>query len=499
MEDLVQIVAEKRKEWIKVTREYRCMLKPCIIMFAVYVIGITAILRANFNYRDDLMRGYHGIGGWDNYGRYISNFLSCVIHGDTYLTDVSPLPQVLAALLLAAAAVIIWYIFSEDKRFKFGNMAALVPLGLSPYFLQCFSYKYDAPYMALSVLASVAPLLFWKYGYWKFFCAAAMGSLVMCLTYQASSGVFPMIAATVCFIKWNSGHKIREILTFVLYSAGGYVLGMVFFKVFLMPEADTYVSASLPGFPEILSVMGRNFGRYFHYIERDLKIEWLGLILLLCLGFVLVMVRDSVKQWYAAFIMSIMTLLVMLLLAFGLYPILSKPLFAPRAMYGVGVFLVLIGTVISMAAKAYPAKATYIILAWCFFVFSFTYGNALREQQDYADFRIAAVINDLNSLDIMVDSGKKEMQLTGSIGHAPVVKNMAGHNRMIKRLVPTQFQARMRPEEWKFFHYYGFKKVNWNWCKKTGEDFRQLNLPILKDTMYHTIRGKDGCILVELK
>lgn len=499
MPDLRWIVAEKWKGWKESALEYRCMIRPCVIIFAVYVIGISAILRANFNYRDDLMRGYHGIGGWDNYGRYISNILSCVIHGDTYLTDVSPLPQVLAALLMAAAAVIVWYIFSEDKRFNFGNLAALVPLGLSPYFLQCFSYKYDAPYMALSVLVSVAPLLFWKYGYWKFFCGAAIGSLAMCLTYQASSGIFPMLVAMICFIKWNCGDKIREILTFVLYSAGGYILGMAIFKIFLMPKADTYVSTSLPSFREIVPVVGGNLGRYFRYIETDFKIEWLELILLLCLGFVFVMVRDSVKRWYAALLMSILILFVMLVFSFGLYPIFSKPLFAPRAMYGFGIFLVLIGTAVSVAAKAYPAKASCIILAWCFFVFSFTYGNALREQQDYADFRIAAVINDLNSLDIMVDNSKKEMQLTGSIGHAPVVKNMSKHNRMIKRLVPTQFQARMRPEEWKFFHYYGFKKVKWNWYKKTDEDFRELNLPIVKDTMYHTIRGKDDRVLVELK
>ena len=63
MQDLAQIAAEKWKEWTRAVREYRCTLKPCIIMFAVYVIGITAILRANFNYRDDLMRGYHGKGG----------------------------------------------------------------------------------------------------------------------------------------------------------------------------------------------------------------------------------------------------------------------------------------------------------------------------------------------------------------------------------------------------------------------------------------------------
>lgn len=39
-------------------------------------------------------------------------------------------------------------------------IAAVVPLGLSPWFLECFSYKFDSPYMALSVLASVIPFIF---------------------------------------------------------------------------------------------------------------------------------------------------------------------------------------------------------------------------------------------------------------------------------------------------------------------------------------------------
>lgn len=70
---------------------------------------------------------------------------------------------------------------------------------------------------------------------------------------------------------------------------------------------------------------------------------------------------------------------------------------------------------------------------------------------------------------------------------------------MIKRLAPVQFKSGWRTEEWKFFHYYGIKKIEWNWPKKSGKDFHDYNLPILKDTMYHTIRGKDGCVLVELK
>lgn len=499
MPEIRRIVPEKWKEWKEACLEYRCMCKPWIIMFAVYVIGISAILRANFNYRDDLMRVFNGQGGWENYGRYISCFLSWFIHADTYLTDVSPLPQILAAVFMAAAAVTVWYIFSKDKHFTFGNLAALVPLGLSPYFLQCFSYKYDSPYMALSILVSVIPLLFWKDGYRKYFCIAAAGTLAMCLSYQASSGIFPMLVALVCLKNWNSGDKIQETLKFALYSAGGYVLGMAFFKIFLMPQADTYVSTSLPGIREFFPVVARNFVTYFHYVVKDFKIGWLALIFLLCLGFLFVMVRESSRKWLASFSMSGIILLIMVMFSFGLYPIFSQPLFAPRAMYGFGIFVALVGTVVSTAEKAYLAKVPYILLAWCFFVFSFTYGNALREQQDYANFRLEAVVNDLNSLDIMMDGKEKKMQLIGSIGHAPVVKNMLKHNRILKRLVPTQFQAEQKPEEWKFYHNYGLKKVKRNRHKKTGEYYQKMNLPMLKDTMYHTIRGKDGRILIELK
>ncbi len=499
MPDFKAIMVGKWGEWGKGSKEHRCMFRPCAIMFVVYVLGIFAILRANFNYRDDLVRVYNGVGGWDNYGRHISNIFSRVIHGDKYLTDISPLPQALAALLIAMAAAIVWYIFSENKRFTLVNLAALIPLGLFPYFLQCMSYKFDAPYMALSVLVSVAPLLFWKYGYWEVFGAAAIGSLVMCLTYQSSSGIFPMLVVITCFGKWNSGDKMKKTLTNAVCSAGGYVLGLVFFKLFLMPEVGSYVTNSLPGLRELPAVVRENIMKYCYYITTDLKIGWLALIFLVCLGFLYVMVRDSKRKRYAAFFMSITTLFIMLAFSFGVYPLFSKPLFAPRGMYGLGVFLVFIGLSVSMAQKAYLAKAPCIILAWCFFVFSFTYGNALREQQDYANFRIAAVINDLNSLDIMTDSGKKELQLSGNIGHAPALENMLKHNHMVKRLVPTQFQEIKRVEEWKFFHYYGLKKVKWNWSTKTGENFQKLDLPILKDTMYHTIRGKDGRVLIELK
>lgn len=499
MPDVRRIMAEKWEKWKVTAAEYRCIRRPCIIMFAVYVLGISAILRANFNYRDDFRRVFNGSKGWQSSGRYLSNILSSFVHADSYLTDVSPLPQLLAALLMAVSAYIVWYLLSREKKFTFWGMASLVSMGLSPYFLECFSYKYDAPYMALSVLVSVFPLLLWKRGRWVFFMASALGSLIMCLTYQASSGIFPMLVVLLCLKQWNCGQKNREIIKFAAYPAGGYLLGMIAYKLFIMPQKTSYVSTELPPLPEIIPMAAANFIKYIHYVERDFKLVWLCFMIILCLGFLFVLVRDAKRKWYAAFPVSVIAVLIMLALSFGAYTVFSKPLFKPRAVYGICVFFVFAGVVVSTAKKVYPLKLSCVLLAWCFFVFSFTYGNALREQQDYTQFRITAVINDLNSLDIMVGHGKKEMQLEGGIGYAPVVKNMVKHNQMIKSLVPIQFKSGWRTEEWRFFHYYGIKNIEWNWPKKSGKNFKDYNLPILKDTMYHTIRGKDGRVLVELK
>lgn len=138
---------------------YRPLLRPVCVMSGLYILGISAILRANFYYVDDIMRAYDGSMGWDAFSRYLSNFVSFFLHADSFLTDISPLPQLLACVLLGAASVTVLYVITGRMRFSVWEYAAVLPLGLSPYMLECLSFKYDAPYMAISILASVAPLL----------------------------------------------------------------------------------------------------------------------------------------------------------------------------------------------------------------------------------------------------------------------------------------------------------------------------------------------------
>ena len=136
------------------------MGKALLILFAVSVVGISAILRANFYYMDDSPRAALGYKQWDYFSRYLSTALATLVHGGDYLTDAAPLPQILAMLIMAVSGILMGYIVYGRTTFSGWEQAVLSILGLNPYFLGCVSFRFDAPYMALSVLAAVVPLLY---------------------------------------------------------------------------------------------------------------------------------------------------------------------------------------------------------------------------------------------------------------------------------------------------------------------------------------------------
>jgi len=115
------------------------MRKSFILLSVVFLIGISVILRANFNYIDDMGRVSEGYLGWGNFSRFTSNGIAAVFHMDTYLTDISPLTQLIAVLILALTGVLLLYVVYERKSYSIWELVALIPLGLNPYFLECIS------------------------------------------------------------------------------------------------------------------------------------------------------------------------------------------------------------------------------------------------------------------------------------------------------------------------------------------------------------------------
>ncbi len=468
--------------------------KAVLILSVLYILGISAILRTNFYYQDDMSRAAYGYKQWDYFGRYLSTALATLIHTGDYLTDIAPLPQILAMVMMAAAGVLILYVVLERSDFSLWELAAVIPLGLNPYFLECISFRFDAPYMAVSVLAGVVPLLYRKKRLLVYLFASILGILAVCTSYQPATGIFPMLVILLALRMWNQGETIRKVMGFCIKSVAGYGAGLVYFKCIIMKPADAgYVSNTLPPIPELLPNTMDNLKRYFGYILTDYKPLWIGLVLLIAVGCVYELVKGSERKGAAVWVMTIAALLMMTLLCFGIYPVLANTLFAPRAMYGFGVLIALLAVV---AAEGKILQRVPVIgLCWCFFVFSFTYGNALNLQKEYTDFRIEAVIEDLNDLEVFQTGEDVTVQISGSIGKAPVIRNMPQNYQMLNRLVPETFSGADDLTQARFFYYYDLRNVR----IEASEDMRKLDLPVLEEHMYHTIRGEGNRILIELK
>lgn len=484
------VVQQKITGWLHRTR------KTFLCLILINAVSSLAILRANVYYIDDIGRACFGYKGWENFSRYLTNFLSGFIHTDSYLSDISPLPQILALLIMSFAEVIVIEIVSGKTEFSFWSVLAVLPLGLSPYFLECLSYRYDAPYMALSVLVSAAPFLILRscHKYNLFFLGSVLGILMMCTTYQASSGIFPMLVIFICIRRWNDADAYKDIGTFILTSALAYGTGLAVFRVFLMKPVKDYVSNALPAAAEWMPVVMRHLNQYVWHIRSDFTRVWKVLILLLCVAFVLCMACQSKRNKLAACLLTGGAFTVMGLMSFGIYPLLEAPLYEPRAMYGFGAFLAIMGVYTS--GMGFPGvKLPAVTLAWVFFVFSFTYGNALSVQKEYTDFRTSAVIGELNGLEACASDEIKNVQIAGDIGHAPALAGVLERYGILKRLVPVTFRADWMWGDYKFQHYYGLKNV----VPDYSVDLRTCNLPIIKNTMYFTIRGNEKELLVELK
>lgn len=478
-----------------------CMkwVKPFAAILLVYAFSINSIVRANYNYIDDLGRVALGYRGWDNFSRYISHYGSILMHTNRSLNDISPLTQYIAVVLLALASVILVARIIEGKTFSWWSVIAVVPLGLSPYFLECLSYKFDSPYMALSVLGSIAPLLFLNSNKVVYCGAVFIGTLIMCTTYQVSSGIFVLCIIFICAKRWNEGEKARNTVTCLIYSIGSYLAGILFFRKLIMKPINVYVSTNIPTNNDLLNTVIRNLSNYYSLLLSDSVRLWLVLFSLICVMFIISFVVGSKRNKFISFGLAIVLLVTGSAISYGGYVILQKSLFAPRGMYGIGTYLALVSLMaVESCRKNYFAKMVSLCIAWTLVVFAFTYGNALAEQKRYTDFRVHMVINDLAKLPDLNNHNIRKMKLNGNIGKSPVVKRMAEKYKILDRLVPTTLGAGWYWSEFYLYNYFELKGVQ-QVFGGTIEKIDENRLPIFIDSIYHTIKADNKNIVVYFK
>lgn len=462
-----------------------------LFLFVIYFLSIISIIRANFNYIDDLRRSIDSYDLDGVFSRHISKYLSYLVNASSHITDISPLPQLIACCFLALAGfILVKTICNKTNKLL---LIASLPIGLSPYFLECFSYKFDAPYMALSILASIVPFLFMQKNRWLYSFICILSILVMTMTYQAASGVFIMITIYIFFS--NLIYKkitLKNNFIFLGISVFSYCAAIIIFRVCFMEPIDFgYVSTYVASSENIVSVFMRNTQIFSSIIYHDFNLTWkIILYIIIAIFYIKTIVFSKINKVLSFFLTTIFIFL-LFLSSFGLYLVLKDPLFAPRGMYGVGVFIAILCIDISFSLRKI-AIIPVIALVWCFFVLYFSYGNALADQKRYNDFRTELLLKDLSSLLPEKTDEPYSIKIINNEGFSPAVENAAKSSPIIKKLVPINLQGGWPFGNYYLIQYYKFKLNN-------DDGLIEETMPVIFDSYYHTIKRNDNQIVVILK
>jgi len=497
---LVRSIKQEIKDCLAAI-DFRSLVRPTLIILGVYLLGILTIIRADFLYNDDIGRSIEGFRGWYNWSRYVSEFTSIFIHADTNLTDISPLPQLLATIFLSVSSVLLVYVMGNRKTTVISLLAS-IPLGLSPFFLGCLSFKFDAPYFAMSILLSITPFLFRAYKKTFFFCSV-VSLLMMCMTYQAASGIYLLIVVMLCFQDWNYRIKPdKEILSFLWNAALSFCIAMICFKFFFMRHNEYLydtdaVSSAMHSISQMIPGIWVNIQNYATIVYQDLGLTWKICIALVCFFFVMKSVSTSSRNIFLSFFISVFIISLTFVLSYGIYLLLKYPLYYPRALFGFGAFTAII-CVYVVADYKKIATIPVIALSWCFLVFSLSYGSALADQARYAEFRISIIWHDLNAMYPYSDG--ITMQLNNSIDFTPSIKNVSKHYPIIERLIPKRFGVDVFFDNKYYLDHFNYgNSAIANIPAYTSIDYSDLNLPVVLDTYYHTIQSDGKYILITLK
>ncbi|MFM0844075.1 glucosyltransferase domain-containing protein [Streptococcus suis] len=459
------------------------------ILFGIYLLGISALLRANVYYNDDQRRFFRGNRVWDDWSRFFTERSSIYFFGGKFAVDVSPYSQILAVAILALVGILLLGLLYKRKAFTIWEVVALVPLGLNPFFIVNLSYKFDAPFMAFSLLAVVFPLVFRFASARWYVLACFLGSLLVLTSYQASFGIFPMLVILLLLRMWQEKGWHKELGGFLWQSLLGYGAGALYFYLVVMiaPRRD-YPDVSIPALSEIPEFLLKNYTAYFTKVWNGFTPLWL-MSTLVILGSFLVYFISKMRN-LLGFGLSLVSLVLMLLLSFSFYPILVKPLTEYRAMYGLVVVIVLCGLVLVEQGGRPVFRLPILVLAYSFFVYALVYGNALATIDDYRNFRLQLVYEDLSHLPQVKNKETVDVYFPGKIPAPPTLK---------KQFLAYPMLAISHNEYWDRRMLSHLPTV------KTIDEIPDKllptlpHLPMLVDTYYHTIYGDDKMIYIRLK
>lgn len=459
-------------------------------IFVFLFLVFFKIITANYFYADDIFRNYTGNRSWIGFSRYISEFFSIFLHTNIKLNDIAPLSHIITIFIMSVTLITTSGIFVSKKN-SILKLLSLSFIFISPYFAENFSYRFDCPYMALSVFFSIFPFIF-KNNLFLFSFVSTISLIFTSISYQAALGVFIVFAIFIFFDNFIQNKSIKSCIKFLVACCFSFIIAMLIFKLFFMNtisnKSDDYFSSKI-GFFYI-------FKNSFTYLKTTFSLlgnklmKFLFISSIIC--FLFLSVKQSKRNKFLTFFISFITILISYILSYGPYLVFERPVMLARAFMGFNAFIALV--LMSIAnyieiKKSYFMQAILIFFIYSATVFQYTYGNCIMNQKEYENYRIQMILNDLSNITNKENDYK--IDIKGNIDLSKKNRIALKNYPLLKSIIPRTLRETSSWND-EIFNSYNFN------CKQELLSLNNQFICVIKN-YYYIIYKCDNKIIIQLK
>lgn len=395
------------------------MNKKFFFVFGCYLLALSSLFLADyFHTGDDFVRAWNAIRRWSGGGRHLNDYIGYAMNFSYYHRDITPIVNILALTFLTSATLILTYTITGALTYRalLGGLA----LGLSPYFLQNLSYKFDCAFFCLSLLWSTLPFLWFNKGR-LFYGALGICTFLICCTYQATLSILGMTFLYLLFQEYIHGAKIKTLLI-----KAGITAIIVITVVLGYTYIERQINTNLYTLNRsVLCLMAENV-TCSEVVIRNLTTIWIDFfkdpwqgtpmatLAYLFLGFCLIaflfkaLLGISRPRRIIAFCVAPAIFIGMITCIFIWTIFFTEIVQSPRIFVGVGGVLAIgLMTFLTLDFSQFPIFGkgmtflyhvlSYIIL-WALVVFALRYGNLLFIQWEYDRYKLSRIEHELGKL-----------------------------------------------------------------------------------------------------
>ncbi|MCO4529099.1 hypothetical protein Si105_00579 [Streptococcus infantarius subsp. infantarius] len=415
-----------------------------LLIFFLYIFATCSVGVVNYPYIDDIARRVEGVGNFAaHYSRYLSEYASYVVQGSHHLTDTGLTTFVLSAIILTISSALVLYVLFKGKKVSWISALGSIFIGINPWFIECLSFRFDAPYICLSVLCSVLPFILYESKAINYFMLSVVGVFLMCNSYQGSSGIFIIMLLTLLYRDYIENSSIFELIKKAVLSGGAYAVAMLvyFVETKFNPEltlrGDTTSIAKLGEMPYAIY---NNLKVYFLTLKSQSTHLWLFLAIILITSTIIFGIKKSKKTKLLSAATSIVYVIVCSVMSLGVYMFFSTPLASvrPRYEYGfaffIGILMIMLAETTSSKLADYLKGCVVILLTYYSLSFSFIYASALDIQKESFEYGSEMLASDLNNY---LTDENKVVYISSLFKDSPAYLNTQSTYPILGSLIPS--------------------------------------------------------------